>query len=354
MTGAVAAPGTAPGPLPATVDEAVPFALPLARRFRGTELREGVLLRVGGTWGEWAPFAEYDDPTGARWLRGALEAAHGAWPAPRRDSVEVNAIVPALGPVAVVQLVVDAVSVDGCTTVKVKVAERGQSFDDDVARVAAVRSALDDCGADEGRIRVDANGAWTVDEAALRLSVLDDLAGGLEYAEQPCASLQEMAELRERTRVRLAVDEGVRMTARLDDDTLRLVRDAADVLVLKAVPLGGVRRSLAVASALGLPVTVSGALDSSVGLCAGLALAAALPDAPYACGLGTGRLLAADLTEETALPRDGRLSVVRHAPDPTALAAARSRLDGERAAWWLARLDRCLALVAADPTGGTA
>ena len=326
------------------VDEVVPFALPLSRRFRGTELREGVLLRIGATWGEWAPFPEYDDATGARWLAGALEAARGAWPEGYRDTVEVNAIVPALDPDAVTRLVTDAVSVDGCSVVKVKVAERGQSFDDDVARVAAVRAALDDCGAPDGRIRVDVNGAWNVDDAVERLAVLDDIAETLEYAEQPCATLEEMASLREQTHVRLAVDEGVRLAAGGDSDErlAERVRAAGDVLVLKAVPMGGVRRSLAVADAVGLPVTVSGALDSTVGLSAGLALAAALPEPPYACGFGTGRLLAADLTGETALPRDGRLSVVRHAPDPSRLAEARARLDDDRAQWWLDRLVRCL------------
>jgi O-succinylbenzoate synthase len=331
-----------------TPDEAVPFALPLARRFRGTELREGVLLRVGDLWGEWAPFPEYDDATATRWLAGALEAARGDWPEACRDSVEVNAIVPALGPDEATRLVVDAVTLDGCTTVKVKVAERGQRFDDDVARVAAVRAALDDCGAGTGRIRVDVNGVWNVDDAVERLAVLDDIAETLEYAEQPCATLEEMASLREQTHVRLAVDEGVRLAAGSRDDDSDLaerVRVAGDVLVLKAVPMGGVRRSLAVADAVGLPVTVSGALDSSVGLAAGLALAAALPDPPYACGFGTGRLLAADLTEETALPRDGRLSVVRHAPDPSRLARATARLDDDRTRWWLDRLARCLDLL---------
>jgi len=333
-----------------TLDDAVPFALPLSRRFRGTELREGVLLRVGGTWGEWAPFPEYDDLTGARWLAGALEAARGDWPAPYRDSVEVNAIVPALDPGTATRLVADAVSLDGCTTVKVKVAERGQSFDHDVARVAAVRTALDDCGAPApvGRIRVDVNAAWTVDDAVERLPVLDDIAEGLQYAEQPCATLEEMASLREQTHVRLAVDEGLRLATGDADGLAERVRAAGDVLVLKATPLGGVRRSLEVADAVGLPVTVSGALDSTVGLSAGLALAAALPDPPYACGFGTGRLLAADLTQETALPRGGRLSVVRHAPDPARLAEARARLDDGRAQWWLDRLARCLDVLGAQ------
>jgi O-succinylbenzoate synthase len=314
-----------------------------------------MLLRVGGTWGEWAPFPEYDDATAARWLAGALEAAHGEWPPPRRDQVEVNAIVPALTDLDdVAARVLDAVATDGCTVVKVKVAERGQTFDDDVARIAAVRRALDDAGATDGRIRVDANAAWQVAEAAERLRVLDDLAGGLEYAEQPCATLAELADLRARgTGVRLAVDEGVRLAGDLDDAAIDQVRAAADVLVLKPTPLGGVRRSLDLATRLGLPVTVSGALDSSIGLAAGLALAGALEDEPLACGFGTGRLLAADLTAETSVPSDGRLSVVRTSPVPDAerLAEAAARLSLERAAWWHARLDRALAHLGSGQDG---
>jgi O-succinylbenzoate synthase len=330
-----------------TVDEAVPFALPLTRRFRGTDVREGVLLRVGERWGEWAPFPEYDDAVAARWLEAALEAAEGRWPDPLRPWVEVNAIVPALDPRAVAALVVDAVAVDGCTTVKVKVAEPGQSFEDDVDRVSTVRATLDECGATAGRIRVDVNAAWSLEQAAERLDVLDDLAGGLDYAEQPCAALADLARLRERTGVRIAVDEGLRLATAAGEDLVRSVRDAADVVVLKATPLGGVRRALALAELIGLPVAVSGALDSSVGLSAGLALAGALPGTPLACGLGTGRLLAADLTRATALPQDGRLSVVRHVPDPDALLAAHVRLGAARAQWWQERLARCLRLVAA-------
>lgn len=327
------------------VDEAVPFALPLSRRFRGTTLREGVLVRVGDRWGEWAPFPEYDDVTAARWLRAALEQAGGDWPDAVRDSVPVNAIVPALDPAEVGALVLDAVQSDGCTTIKVKVGEPGQTFAEDVARVAEVRAVLDACGAAEGLIRVDVNGAWTVEEAAERLDVLADVALGLEYAEQPCATLAELADLRTRIDVPVAVDEGVRLAGELDDSALDAVRDAADVVILKAIPLGGVRRALALAARLGRPVTVSGSLDSSVGLAAGLALAGALPQLGLACGLGTGRLLAADLTARTLLPEDGRLSVVRLAPEPDRLVSAAALLSDDRRGWWAARLDRCLAVL---------
>ncbi|MGE0817069.1 MAG: o-succinylbenzoate synthase [Candidatus Nanopelagicales bacterium] len=326
-------------------DEAIPFALPLARRFRGTTVREGVLLRVGDRWGEWAPFDDYGDVVAARWLAAALEQAAGEWPAPVRASVPVNAIVPALDPAEVAALVVDAVQADGCTTIKVKVGERGQTFADDVARVAEVRAALDDSGAADGLIRVDVNGAWTVQEAAERLDVLADVALGLEYAEQPCATQLELAELRTRTAVPIAVDEGVRLSDDLDDRALDLVRDAADVVILKAIPLGGVRRSLALAERVGRPVVVSGSLDSSVGLAAGLALAASLPDLRHACGLGTGRLLAADLVPRTLLPEDGRLSVVRPDPDLALLSAAADRMGADRRTWWLERLERSRAVL---------
>lgn len=333
------------------LDDSVPFALTLSRRFRGTTTREGVLIRVGDGWGEWAPFPEYDDLTAARWLRAALELARGDWPAASRSSVPVNAIVPALGVTEVGELVLDAVQRDGCTTIKVKVAEPGQDFAADVARVAAVRAVLDDCGVAEGSIRIDANGAWTLDEAADRLGVLADVGLGLEYAEQPCATLDELAELRTLTDVPIAVDEGLRLAGDLEDVALASIRDAADIVILKAIPLGGVRRALDLAQRIGRPVTVSGSLDSSVGLAAGLALAGALPDLPYACGLGTGRLLADDLTARTLLPEDGRLSVVRPTPDLDLLAAASARLGPDRGRWWHDRLERCLALIDAAEGG---
>ncbi len=346
----------------AGLDEAVPFALPLTHRFRGIDMRVGMLLRVGDNWGEWAPFPEYDDVIATRWLRGGLEAARGEWPQGQgqgqrqrqRHSIDVNAIVPALDPDTVTALVLAAVARDGCTTIKVKVGQQGQDFAQDVARVAAVRAALDDAGAPAGLIRVDVNGAWDLQSAAQRLAILDDVAGGLEYAEQPCATLAELARLRDLVRVPIAVDEAIRLSATpIAGSAVDAIRAAADVLILKALPLGGVRPSLAIAAAIGLPVVVSGSLDSSVGLSAGLALAAALPEAPLACGLGTGRLLAEDLTDKTSLPQDGRLSVVRTSPDQIALARASQRVDLAQASWWSDRLTRCLALLAADDLGDT-
>jgi O-succinylbenzoate synthase len=321
-------------------DEAIPFAVPLRRRFRGVTHREGVLLRNGRLWGEWAPFAEYDDQVAARWLAAALEASTGQWPSPVRDGVDINAIIPAVSAEDAYQLAQDAVLNDGCRVIKVKVAEAGQDFQADVERIAAVRKGLDDVAARQARIRIDVNGAWSTEEAIERLQILDALADGLEYAEQPCGSLVEMAQVKEQVSVPLAVDEGVRLAGAFSDVMADQIRNSADVLILKAIPLGGVQTCLQLAAEIGLPVTVSGSLDTSIGLSSGLALAAALPDEPRACGLGTGRLLAGDLTERTLLPEQGRLSPMRLQPDPAALAQARIALSADRVAWWNDRLMR--------------
>ena len=302
------------------------FDVPMRVRFRGQVRRAGVLLRGPAGWGEFSPFPEYDDRTCARWLAAAREAADDGWPAPVRDVVPVNVTVPAVGPEAAHALVAGS----GCATAKVKVAETGQTLADDIARVEAVRDAL----GPDGRVRVDANGAWSVDEAAEALKRLD--AFELEYAEQPVRTLEEMAELRRLVDVRLAADESVRTA----EDPLRVAGlAAADIVVLKVQPLGGVRRCLDVADACGLPVVVSSAVETSVGLAAGVALAAALPELPFACGLGTARLLAGDVTDQPLLPVDGTLAVRAVTPDPV-LATA----DDETRDWWLDRLARAEAV----------
>jgi O-succinylbenzoate synthase len=301
--------------------------IPLTTRFRGIDVREVLLLQGPAGWGEWAPFLEYGPAESARWLAAAVEAAWVGWPQPLRGSVPVNAIVPAVLPDRAAAAVRES---GGCRTAKVKVAEPGQALAEDVARVAAVRAALDE-GGPGGRLRVDANGGWSVPEAATALSEL--AAFDLEYAEQPCATLVEQAELRRLTDVPLAADEGVRKAA--DPEHVAGLREAADLVVLKVSPLGGVARALKVADACALPAVVSSALDTSVGLAAGVALAAALPALPYACGLGSGRLLVADVVVERLLPAGGMLPVARPVPDPDRLAELAAP---ERAAWWDARL----------------
>jgi O-succinylbenzoate synthase len=294
--------------------------------FRGLTTREAVLLKGSRGWGEFAPFVEYGDQEAARWLAAALEAAEQGWPSPVRDEVPVNATVPAV-PAAEVAAVL--ARFPGCTTAKVKVAQTGQSLRDDVDRVAAVREQVP-------LVRVDANGAWTVEEAVTALQAL----GELEYAEQPCATVEELAAVRRRVDVRIAADESVRKAS----DPLLVARaQAADVIVLKVAPLGGVRAALAVAEECGLPVVVSSALDTSVGIRAGLALAAALPALPYACGLATTSLMAADVVTDSLDGRGGSLTLRDVLPSPELL--ERYAAPEDRQQWWRDRLARVLELL---------
>ena len=284
------------------------FAIPMRSRFRGITVREGALLRGPTGWGEFSPFAEYGPAESSRWLASAIESATLGRPEPVRDAVGVNVTVPAVGPAAAHGIVAGA----GCRTAKVKVAEPGQSAADDVERVAAVRDALGPAG----RIRVDANGGWDVDQAAGMLARLRPY--GLEYAEQPCATLGELAALRRRVDVPLAADESIRKAS---DPLAVRAAGAADIVVLKVAPLGGIRPALEVAAACGLPVVVSSAVESSVGIAAGVALAAALPVLDYDCGLATMQLLTGDVTADPLLPRAGMLPVRAAEVDEDRLAA---------------------------------
>jgi O-succinylbenzoate synthase len=294
--------------------EAHVYSVRLRTRFRGLDVRDGVLVRGPLGWGEFSPFWDYDLAESRRWWAAAEEAACLGWPAPLRDSVPVNVTVPA----------VDAdrahaiVTASGCRTAKVKVAEPGQTAADDLARVEAVRDALGPRGA----IRVDANAAWDVDTAVARIAELDRV--GLEYVEQPCPTLEDLIALRRRVDVRVAADEVVRRAV----DPLRVdLREACDVVVLKVQPLGGVRAALRVAEAHGLPCVVSSALESSVGIAAGVALAAALPELPFACGLATVALFEDDVSSSPLLPVDGVLQVGGREPDRLEAVSAGPAVD---------------------------
>jgi len=322
-------------------DGAHVVALPLTTRFRGVDVREALLVEGPEGWTEFSPFVEYDDPEAATWLSAAIDFGWERQPAPLRGDVRVNATVPAVDAGRVPEILA---RFEGCRTAKVKVAERGQHLSDDVARVRAVR---DELGA-EGRIRVDANGGWNVDEAERALHAL--AAFDLEYAEQPCASIAELAELRHRLAdwdIPIAADESVRKAT----DPLDVARaGAADLLVIKVQPLGGIARARDIVAAAGLPVVVSSALDTSVGLSMGALLAASLPDLEYDCGLGTAALLAADVTADPLLPRDGLVAARRVHVDEGLL--VRHAADPARRDWWLARLERCHALLEAGAIAG--
>ena len=307
-------------------------AVPLRVPFRGVTTREVALIEGPAGWAEFGPFLEYDPREASRWLAAAVESAWEPWPEPVRDQVPVNATVPAVSPDRVAGVLA---RFPGCTTAKVKVAEQGETLDDDLARVAEVRAVL----GREGRVRVDANGAWSVDDATEALGRL--ARHDLEYAEQPCGTVEELRDLRiALARRMISVDVAADESIRKVDDPLR-VRDleAADVVVVKVAPLGGVRRALDVVAACGLPAVVSSALETSVGISAGVALAAALPSLEHACGLGTVALLAGDVAAPSLLPSSGVLTVGRVAATPELL--DRWEADDDRVAWWRARVTAC-------------
>jgi O-succinylbenzoate synthase len=290
-------------------------------------------------WVEWSPFLDYGLAEAATWLRAADEIAQRGWPKPVRSQVPVNVTVPAVDPVTAHRLVVES----SCTTAKVKVAEPGQTLADDLARVEAVRAAL----GPSGRIRVDANGAWDVDTAETALRQLNQF--DLEYAEQPCPTVPQLADLRRRLRrhdILIAADESIR---RSGDPEQVVAAQAADIAIIKVQPLGGIWRCLELAERLKLPVVVSSAIETSIGLAMGLALAAALPELPYACGLNTARLLTDDVVTTPLVAQSGQLPVAvdeagRPALEPNPAKLRSVAADEATEQQWRQRLAAALAI----------
>jgi O-succinylbenzoate synthase len=311
-------------PLDDLLDRLHVVALPMRVRFRGITVREVALIDGPVGWGEFGAFLEYEPPEAAHWLAAGIEAAYTEPPSPLRDRIAINATVPAVHASEVPDILA---RFPGARTAKVKVAEPGQSLADDVLRVNAVRALMP-------TVRVDANGGWTVDEAVWAAKALT-ADGPLEYMEQPCATVSELAEVRRRVGVPIAADESIRKA----HDPLHVVREgAADVAVLKVAPLGGVRKLLDIAGQIEIPIVVSSALDSAVGIGRGLLAAAALPELRHACGLGTSGLFVEDIVEPTQAV-DGYLPVTPAIPDPARLAAFAAAAD--RRQWWIDRVRRC-------------
>lgn len=294
--------------------ELFPVRIPMRQRFRRVDHREAVLVRGPRGWGEFSPFPDYPPEVTTRWLAAALELACGELPEPRRSTIPVNATIPAIDPGPAVALLIES----GCTTAKVKIGEPGQSEEEDVARVSAVRETL----GPEGKVRVDVNAAWDLDTATRRLERLAEF--DLQYAEQPVATIEEMKELRARVGIPLAADELVRQSPH----PLQVIEEgAADVLVLKVQPMGGVRRVLDLANRAHMPVVISSALETSVGMYGGLLAAAVLDELPFACGLGTVSLIEGDPTLDPLVPKDGYIELRRPEPDPVLLDRWRPERD---------------------------
>jgi O-succinylbenzoate synthase len=310
-------------------------SVPLATRFRGIDRREALRFEGSSGWSEFSPFTEYGDTEAASWLAASLSFAYDPEPLLVRHSITVNATLPAVAAGEVAEILA---RFGQCRTIKVKVAERGQTLADDVSRVRATREAV----GPDGRIRIDANGGWGVDEAEHAIHSLAEF--DLEYVEQPCETVEELATIRQRVKymgIPIAADESVRKAA----DPLAVARaGAADILVIKAQPLGGIAAARNIVAAAELPAVVSSALETSVGISMGLYLAATLPSLEFDCGLATVALLAGDVTMESLVPIDGEISVRRVIPERELLSTFAATT--ERTAWWNARLERCYALLA--------
>lgn len=306
-------------------------SIPMKVKFRGVEHREALLFEGPAGWGEFSPFLEYGAEESSAWLASAIEAAWVGFPEPLREHIPVNATLPAVGVERVAKVLSNY---DSIHTIKVKVAERGQDLDQDLARLTEVRRLYP-----QANVRIDANAGWSVSEAQ---NALTAMAGfDLQYAEQPVASIEDLALIREFVRsenlgILIAADESVRKA----EDPLAVARaGAADLIIIKAQPLGGVRKALQIVADAGLPAVVSSALDTSIGLRQGAALAAALPELPYACGLATGSLLSSDITQDRYLAVKGALDLRTITADPALLKA--HAVNTQRHQWWMERLTAC-------------
>jgi o-succinylbenzoate synthase len=292
-------------------------ALATKTDFRSVTSREVALFEGPMGWGEFSPFLEYSYEESVPWLLSGIEAAFVGSPPLSRDAIEVNATMPAIDNPAEIAEILSAF--DGVTVVKIKV---GGDISADLARITCVRELRPDA-----RIRIDVNGLWSVDEAK---SFLDQV-GEIEYVEQPCSTIEELRELKNRTDIKIAGDEVIRKAK----DPLSVdLTGAIDVLMLKVAPLGGIARAIEIANHHGLPVAVSSALESAVGIAHGLKLAAALSELNYACGLGTGALLAVDVANLPIV--NGLIEVKDVIPDSIAL--TKYAVSNERLNWWRNRI----------------
>ena len=303
------------------------ITLPTRTNFRGVNVREVALMQGPQGWGEFSPFLEYDDNECRPWLASAIEAATVVRPARYRDSIAVNGIIPELNDKKEIESLMR--TFPGASTFKVKV---GNNLVEDVIRVARVFS-----NAPKAAIRIDVNGLWSVEEALTHLYAYYEEIGPFEYVEQPCATVEELRELKSKIKIplRIAADEVIR---KAPDPFAVDLTGAADIVMLKVQPLGGIQRCLDIANHHNLPVVVSSALESAIGIEYGLELAAAISDLTFDCGLATGSLLASDVAAHEI--SDGKITLGQISP----------KLDGldvspERYEWWKNRIMRVGALL---------
>ena len=297
------------------------IALPTKTNFRGITVREVALFKGEYGWAEFSPFLEYDDAEAAHWLASAIEAATTPRPQLFRTAVAVNGTIPALNDANQIKAIVE--SFPRVKSFKVKV---GNNLAEDLARINEIRQLRPDT-----KIRIDVNGLWNVDQAEQFLNTI----GGIEYVEQPCATIEELRELKKRTSVKIVGDEILRKAGNPFDIDLT---GAVDYLMLKVQPLGGIKRAHAIAEHHKLPVVVSSALESAIGIKYGLELAASFNEMNFDCGLGTGSLLAKDVAQLQIV--DGKIEITEFEPQLDGLDVAPDRYE-----WWKNRIMRTAELL---------
>ena len=298
------------------------LSIPTKTNFRGINIREVALFRGPEGWSEFSPFLEYENSEAAHWLKAAVNAAYKPWPQLYRESIPVNAIVPNMEPAKVPALLANF---RGCTTVKIKV----NGFDDGAALVKAVLEELPDA-----KIRLDVNGGWSLENAIQYLYEFHLRFGEIfEYIEQPCRELHDLKALKRETPYKIAADESIRKEL---DSSFANLNEYVDIAMLKWAPVGGFDVAHEIISSAGLPVVISSALDTGIGISHGLALAASFPKLDFACGFGTIALLESDICEPAALPIHGELLVERRTPSERLINQYRAGAD--RVDWWKNRV----------------
>jgi o-succinylbenzoate synthase len=296
-------------------------SIPVKNTFRGIKSREIALFEGPAGWSEFSPFLEYDNKQSATWMKAALEAATKPAPTPLRNEVMVNATLPNIKPGEVEKVLSNF---DGCTTIKIKINDFTIDKELLIESLKHVPNA---------KFRLDINGGWTLEEAIVNLKNYEgEFAGLIDYVEQPCIDIADLKVLKNETGIKIAVDESIRKF--LGSDLTKL-KDVADIAVIKWAPSGGINAALDLIKQISLPVVVSSALDSSVGISHGLALACAIPNLYGACGLATVALLEGDVTSDSLLASKGVIANHKVTPDRI----SEFKVDNHRQKWWQDRAD---------------
>jgi O-succinylbenzoate synthase len=295
-------------------------ALPTKTNFRGVSVREVALFKGEFGWGEFSPFLEYDATESAPWLQSAIAAATKPSPKLFREKIKVNGTIPALNNSADIERIVE--SFDGVNTFKVKV---GDNLSEDISRLAKVRSLKP-----KAKLRIDVNGNWSVETAITNLRAIYENIGELEYVEQPCATIDELKRLKAEVKIPLKI-AGDEVLRKAKDPFKVDLMEAVDILVIKVQPIGGIEKAHNLAKHFGLPIVVSSALESAVGINYGLKLAASFENLDFDCGLGTGSLLSADVAQMPII--NGEIAISKVEPNFDGLEVSPDRYE-----WWKNRV----------------